>query len=117
RQVSSNPVDSQPFETFRSSVSGRSETCPELRTTMAALTLRLPNSLESRLRRYAEVRGRTKSDVARAALEADLDEPNTEPGAATAFELMRKHIGSVEGPSDLSTNPAHLTGYGRRAVH
>ncbi|NCO38677.1 MAG: hypothetical protein GW911_18465, partial [Armatimonadetes bacterium] len=27
-----NPVDSQPFETFRSSVSGRSETCPELST-------------------------------------------------------------------------------------
>jgi len=25
-------VDSQPFETFRSSVSGRSETCPELST-------------------------------------------------------------------------------------
>ncbi|NCQ27738.1 MAG: winged helix-turn-helix transcriptional regulator [Armatimonadetes bacterium] len=32
-------MDSQPFETFRSSVSGRSETCPEL-STVVVLTAR-----------------------------------------------------------------------------
>ena len=36
-------MDSQPFETFRSSVSGRSETCPELSTVVVLMCAKPPS--------------------------------------------------------------------------
>lgn len=80
---------------------------------MSVLTVKVPDHLERRLREHAEASGRTKSAVTRAALEAYLDQASETPESPSAFDLMRDHIGSVEGPSDLSTSPAHMTAYGK----
>lgn len=80
---------------------------------MTVLTVKVSERLERRLRQHAEASGQTKSSVARTALEAYLDQASGPQGRPSAFDLMRDHIGSVEGPRDLSTNPTHMTGYGK----
>ena len=80
---------------------------------MTVLTVKVPKHLERRLRELAEASGRTKSAVARTALEAYLDQAGEAAGPPSAFDLMQDHIGTIEGPTDLSTNPAHMAGYGK----
>jgi hypothetical protein len=80
---------------------------------MSVLTVKVSKHLERRLRQHAEASGQTKSAVARTALDAYLDQAGAPPVRPSAFDLMRDHIGSVEGPRDLSTNPTHMAGYGK----
>ena len=80
---------------------------------MTVLTLKIAEDLERRLRQHARASGRTKSAVARTALEAYLDQASGPPAGPSAFDLMRAHIGRIDGPADLSTNPDHMRGYGR----
>lgn len=80
---------------------------------MAVLTVRVTERLERRLRQYAEASGRTMSAVVRSALEEHLHQPGETSGRPSAFDLMRDHIGTIDGPSDLATNPAHMTEYGK----
>ena len=75
------------------------------------LTLKLPDGLATRLQAAVRKRGRTQSQIVREALEAHLDGGST--GAETFLDRARDLAGSVSGPSDLSSNPRHLRGYGR----
>lgn len=81
---------------------------------MKPRTLKLTRDLEASLTTYAAARGTSASSVVREALEAYLVDGQTaelrrpESFSARAADLA----GCVNGPPDLSTNPAHLAGYG-----
>lgn len=75
----------------------------------ATVTLKLSRALEAKLTRLAKKRQSTRSDVLRAALEA-LGEAGPSP-----LDAIADLVGAVDGPSDLSTNPKHMEGFGRDA--
>jgi hypothetical protein len=76
------------------------------------LTVRVPATLEARIRARSRVKGQTPSDVVRIALENYLREERT---AGSAYELAKaaRLIGCAHrAPRDLSTNPRHFEGFG-----
>jgi len=76
------------------------------------ITVRLPLALRQRLKAAARRKGTRESDLVRGAVERQLA---AEDNAITAYERAKKAglIGAVRGASrDLSTNPAHLDGFG-----
>ena len=79
---------------------------------MKTISLKLPDALHSKLERLAMTRKQTKSDVVREALEQML---NGKPPAQSisVHDLVKDLAGCVDGPSDLSTNPKYMEGYGR----
>jgi predicted DNA-binding protein len=76
---------------------------------MKTISLKLPLSLSIRLERVARERGQSKSEVVRAALERHLEDERP----MSALELAGDLVGCCEGPTDLSTNPKYLEGYGK----
>ena len=79
---------------------------------MKTLSLKIPDTLEGDLVAYAERQGVSKSEAVREALtQLLLKERPSERGSALA--MVEDLVGSVEGPEDLSSNPAHLEGFGR----
>lgn len=78
------------------------------------ITVRIPKTLGTRLRKRSRAQGQTPSDLVRVALESYLDDGSD---ARSAFDLAEEAglIGSVRGtPKDLSTNKRHLEGFGTR---
>jgi hypothetical protein len=75
------------------------------------ISLKLPEALSAKLTRAAREQGQSKSAVARTALEASLTEAPAPP-AGSLLEAMGDAIGCVDGPSDLSTNPKYMDGFG-----
>jgi predicted DNA-binding protein len=76
------------------------------------ITVRFPPDLSRRLKASARRSGQKESGLIREAVERQLA---AEDDLATAFERAKALgiIGSVKGaPSDLSTNPKHLNGFG-----
>ncbi len=63
--------------------------------------------MHARLRREAETRKTTIGRLITSRLKDEFPAPS-------GFDLLGEIIGSLEGPADLSTNPAHLEGYGTR---
>ena len=80
---------------------------------MRTLSVKLPNALDAKLAAMAEQQRTSKSAVVRLALEALLDR-NGRPRARSALALAKDLAGCVAGPEDLSVNPRHLVGFGRR---
>lgn len=80
---------------------------------MRTITVKLPGRLESRLREVVVRRRSTRSAVVREALEAHLGEDAAAPSRGSCLELAADLAGSLAGPSDLSSNPRRLRGYGR----
>ena len=81
--------------------------------------MRLAPDERRQIERLAEARGTTMKDAVLDAVRqqlADLarrDAQEDEPYVPTGRLKGAKHlIGSIDGPEDLSTNPAHLEGYG-----
>ena len=74
---------------------------------LKAITVKLSRSAYVKVSRVAKSRGLTQSAVIREAIEG-----LKEPRGQTFLEAAADAIGSVEGPEDLSTNAAHLEGYG-----
>ena len=82
------------------------------RRQMKTLTIKVLESLETRLRSIAVRRGESKSAVIRTALEEFVgSEGQVREGSC--LDLARDLAGSTEGPRDLSVNKRHLAGYGR----
>src|SRR4051812_24336095 len=79
-----------------------------LETPMRTISIRLPRSLDGALTKVARVQGRSRSDIIRGALEIYL-----RGGARSVTALAGDLVGCVEGPSDLSTNPHYLAGFGK----
>jgi Arc/MetJ-type ribon-helix-helix transcriptional regulator len=77
------------------------------------VVVRLPKSLNARLKGLAKRRRSSKSSVIRDLLETH---PSTRDAGrpAALLELAGNLIGSVKGgPADLSTNKKYMEGYGR----
>ena len=79
---------------------------------MKAISLKVPAGLHARLTAVAQHRGASRSAVVREAIEAYLAEA-AEPKPGSVAERWGDTIGCLEGPGDLSTNQAHLEGFGR----
>ena len=77
------------------------------------ITVRIEQELQKRLETIAQASGKTESEVVRAALGDYLARERTMP---TCFDLFKKTgaIGCVKGgPTDVSTHPKHMRGFGR----
>lgn len=78
---------------------------------MKTVSLKLSEGLEQKLAATARRQRTTKSNLLRLAIEAFLsDEPTIQAGSC--LDLASDLVGCVDAPADLSTNPAHLTGFG-----
>lgn len=75
---------------------------------MKTVSFKLPEKLDQELDELARVRKSSRSALVREALEA-LAKGKRNSVTAAAKDL----VGSIEGPSDLSTNPKHMSGYGK----
>lgn len=76
------------------------------------ITIRISESLVKRLKKHADMKGRSESALVREALENYFGES---PGPSSAYDLARDAglIGCVKGgPSDLSSNRRHFDGFG-----
>jgi predicted DNA-binding protein len=77
------------------------------------ITVRLPASLQARLERRAKLSGKTESELVRESVEAHLAE---DPKRESAYDLAKRLglVGCVKNaPSDLSTNPKYMEGFGK----
>ena len=79
---------------------------------MKILTLKLPEVLEVRLNLFAHKNGLSRSEIVRRALMEYFSRDDVSH-SGSFLELSRDLAGSIEGPSDLSTNKAHLERYGK----
>jgi Arc/MetJ-type ribon-helix-helix transcriptional regulator len=96
---------------------------------MTTLSIEIPEQLAARLEAIAQGRHLTQAEVVREALTAFVDpmgesrtlprrNPSSEqqlqgrPRPGSALETMGDLVGSLEGPGDLSTNPAYMEGFG-----
>jgi len=78
---------------------------------MKTISIKLPDDLLAKMQCAAGKRGETRSAVLREALEEFLsNEKNQNMGSC--LDYARDLAGCVQGPPDLSTNPAHMDRYG-----
>lgn len=79
---------------------------------MTTLTMKVPEDLEKTLTALAARRGVSRSLLIRELLQASLR--NVRDGeAVSCLDVAQDLVGSVEGPSDLSTAARHMKGFGR----
>ncbi len=74
---------------------------------MRTLTVKVPEMLDNQLTAAARNHGLSRSEAIRQAIEAW-----TRSQVVSAGDLAADLCGCAQGPADLSTNPAHLDGYG-----
>jgi hypothetical protein len=79
---------------------------------MDTLTLKIPKVLKTKLSRYAEQKGLSRSEIVRKALLDFFSEGDVRLNGAF-IDYSEDLAGSVEGPSELSTNKKYLDGYGK----
>jgi predicted transcriptional regulator len=79
---------------------------------MRTITLKLPAGLAARVSASVRRRGMSTSALVREALEHRLDDDEVER-AGSCLDLAGDLAGVLQGPSDLSSNPSRLKGYGR----
>ena len=80
---------------------------------MPTLTLKVSAELSARLERASRLRGVSKSEVTRRALEKDLsrEKPGKRP---SLYERMKDGFGCFDsGVTDLSTNKKYMEGFGK----
>jgi Arc/MetJ-type ribon-helix-helix transcriptional regulator len=76
---------------------------------MPIMTIRLSRKESARVGRLAKKRRVSRSEVVRQSIQA-LEAEDTR----TALDAWRDVVGIIKGgPTDLSTNPRHMKGYGR----
>lgn len=80
---------------------------------MGVLTVKLPAVLEARLDALVRSRKQSKSELVREAIERLADE-GAAPAQGSVLELVSDLVGVGDGPRDLSTNPKHMRGYGKK---
>jgi predicted transcriptional regulator len=78
---------------------------------MQAISLRLPDALFFDLMAEAKATAQTQTDIVRAAIAGYLKRkaPTKKISAAA---LAARFAGTCDGPTDLSTNPKHMEGFG-----
>jgi hypothetical protein len=80
---------------------------------MKTISLKVAENLHRKLERTARERGQSKSEVMRAALEQFLNGGQAPGRPQSVLDLAGDLVGSAEGPTDLSTNPKYMEGYGQ----
>ncbi len=80
---------------------------------MKTLSLKIPEKLDQRIAHEVARRKIAKSTLVREAIEKHLASPATPGKQASFLDLAGDLIGRRKGPSDLSTNPKHMAGFGR----
>ena len=79
---------------------------------MRTVSLKLPDPLHEQLAATARRLGKSKSTVVREALTAFLNGETALPGGS-CLDLVDNLAGCLKGPRNLSTDPKHMTGFGR----
>ena len=79
---------------------------------MKTLTLKISETLLSRLDESARRGRETRSAVIRRAIDRYLSARRASMGGSV-LAVAKDLAGIVEGPSDLSVNGAHMRGYGK----
>jgi len=79
---------------------------------MPMISIKVPKGLDNKVRTLADKRRTTNSEIVRQALEQYLAGAR-ESVEGSVLDLARDIVGSVEGPSDLSTQRKYMKGYGR----
>jgi len=79
---------------------------------MKTISLKVPEAMDAKLAAIAKQAGKTKSEVAREALQSFFENGHINR-SASAYDLSKDLAGSVRGPGDLSTNKERMRGYGR----
>jgi len=78
---------------------------------MQTISLKVPEDLLAQIEKEAKARGITKSLLVRESLDKALRQ--TQPGAASCYDLARDLAGTVKGmPADLADNPTYMEGFG-----
>jgi hypothetical protein len=80
-----------------------------VRSSMKTIAIKLPDDLVAAIQYAAMKRGETRSAVMREALQEFLSRKEY---AGSCLDVARDLAGCVEGPPDLSTNPARMEHYG-----
>ena len=78
---------------------------------MDTLTLKVPDLLNTQLNSYAKKKGLSKSEIVRIALLEYFSKDDTR-FEGSFLDLSEDLAGSIEAPSDLSSNKDFLEGYG-----
>ena len=82
--------------------------CPQVKM----ISLKVPETMDAKLTAIAKQTGKTKSEVAREALQAFFEDGHKRR-PVSAYDLSQDLAGSIRGPGDLSTNKEYMRGYGR----
>ena len=75
---------------------------------MRTVSFKLPEALDDALSDLARRRKSSRSALVREALEILAT-----GGRRSVTTVVDELIGALDGPTDLSTNPKHLSGYGK----
>jgi len=86
-----------------------------------SITIEITPEQKRRIDRLAEQRRLSPEAFVRAVLDQGLEAASGEPGEEQNADIrpgsfldgIEHLVGSVDGPSDLSTNPEHMEGYGQ----
>ena len=78
---------------------------------MTVVSCKLPKKLAAKLERVAKDERRSKQELLGEAIEQRLKSRRA-VGRGTAYDLVKHLVGTLEGPSDLATNPEHMKGFG-----
>lgn len=79
---------------------------------MKTISLKVPDTLDSRLAEEAQRRRTSKSAVVIQCVEKMLLAPRKDQGAS-CLDLAGDLAGSLSGPRDIATNPKYLEDFGQ----
>jgi hypothetical protein len=79
---------------------------------MTTISLKVPDTLNSRLAEEAQRRHTSKSAVVRECIEKVLFAPRKDRGAS-CLDLAGDLAGCLTGPRDIATNPKYLKDFGQ----
>ncbi len=79
---------------------------------MKTLTLKVPEVLEAKLNIFSRKMGQSRSEIVRRALIQYISRDDISQ-SGPFLDLSRDLVGSIDGPSDLSSNKANFEGYGK----
>ncbi len=81
---------------------------------MNTLTVKLPAELTQAVDELAARSHQSRSELVRRALQAYVQAQQSDAGQASLLDAVPDLVGCFAGgPADLSTNPAHLAGFGQ----
>jgi hypothetical protein len=75
--------------------------------------MKLTPAQKARIKRLAKEEGTTAKEAVLRLVDAALEERAPAPRPGSFLDGIEHLVGSVSGPPDLSSNPAHMRGFGQ----